>query len=96
MVQRVSLETGLSPTIFRKRRFLGCVFSLPDGQRFEGLGNSALDLVNRLASVGQISSYALMPAATTQTSQNQPHFIWFVKTSQIGFKTHLISYEMWF
>lgn len=74
MVQRVSLETGLSPTIFRKRRFLGCVFSLPDGQRFEGLGNSALDLVNRLASVGQISSYALMPAAATQDKPKSTSF----------------------
>lgn len=48
------LGTGQFPPIFRKRRFLGlggmcvcvCVFSLPDGQRFEGIGNSGPNLVN--------------------------------------------------
>lgn len=49
MLQRVSLEAGQFPAIFRKRRFLGlgwcvCVFSLPDRQRFEGLGNSGANI----------------------------------------------------
>lgn len=73
MLQRVSLEAGQWPTIFRKRRFLGLewsgcmpVFSLPEEQRFEGLGNSGPNLVNWLASLGHASSYALTPAAASK------------------------------
>lgn len=43
-----------------------CVFSLPDGQRVEGLGNSGPNPVNWLASRGQASSSILTPAAATQ------------------------------
>lgn len=39
------------------------MFSLPDGQKFEGLGNFGPNLVNQLVSLGQPSSYTLIPAA---------------------------------
>lgn len=97
MLQRVSLEAGQWPTIFRKRRFLGLewsgcmpVFSLPEEQRFEGLGNSGPNLVNWLALWATPVATLWLLLLHQRKSQNQPHFTWFVKTPQVDFIAHLI------
>lgn len=74
MLQRVRLEAGQLPAIFRKRRFLGsgwvfmcmCVCFLCQMDKGLGLANSGSRLISQPASQGQLSSCALTPAAATQ------------------------------